>query len=83
MIEELLPAAVVAVEAHGDEAAVDGALYPEEQAVIARAVEKRRREFTAVRVCARRAMEKLGVPPQPVLPGSAAPRGGRPGWSAA
>ncbi|MFG2381464.1 4'-phosphopantetheinyl transferase family protein [Streptomyces avermitilis] len=78
MIEELLPGAVVSVEAHGDEAEVDGPLYPEEQAVIARAVEKRRREFTAVRVCARRAMEKLGVPPQPVLPGER----GAPQWPA-
>jgi 4'-phosphopantetheinyl transferase EntD len=38
-------------------------------------VEKRRREFTAVRACARQAMDKLGVPPQPVLPGErGAPR---------
>ena len=36
---------------------------------MARAVEKRRHEFTVVRACARRAMDKLGVPPQPVLPG--------------
>ncbi|MGW0823218.1 4'-phosphopantetheinyl transferase family protein [Streptomyces sp. NPDC002845] len=73
MIEELLPESVVVVEAHGDDG-VDGAaggtvLYPEEEAVIARAVHKRRREFTAVRGCARRAMEKLGVSPRAVLPG--------------
>ncbi|MDQ0790451.1 4'-phosphopantetheinyl transferase EntD [Streptomyces sp. B3I7] len=76
MIEELLPEAVVAVEAFGAEAAVDDApLYPEERAVVARAVAKRRREFTAVRLCARRAMEKLGVEPRPVLPGErGAPR---------
>jgi 4'-phosphopantetheinyl transferase EntD len=75
VIEELLPGAVVAVEAYGSEAAVDAPLYPEEQAVVARAVAKRRREFGAVRLCARRAMEKLGVPPQPVLPGErGAPR---------
>ena len=76
MIEELLPGSVAAVEAHDSDALGDGVcLYPEEEAVIARAVEKRRREFTAVRGCARRAMEKLGIPPHPVLPGErGAPR---------
>jgi 4'-phosphopantetheinyl transferase EntD len=68
VIEELLPDSVVAVEAHGEDEA-DAPLYPEEQAIVVRAVAKRRREFAAVRACARRAMEKLGVPPQPVLPG--------------
>ncbi|KPI14680.1 4'-phosphopantetheinyl transferase [Actinobacteria bacterium OK074] len=76
MIEELLPGPVVAVEAYGDEAATDAPLYPEEEALIVRAVAKRRREFTAVRACARRAMDKLGVPPQPVLPGER----GAPQW---
>ncbi|MGW0994441.1 4'-phosphopantetheinyl transferase family protein [Streptomyces sp. NPDC002520] len=75
MIEELLPESVVAVEAFGDPGTETGSLYPEEQPLVARAVAKRRREFTAVRVCARRAMEKLGVPPQPVLTGErGAPR---------
>lgn len=81
MIDELLPDTVVAVEAYGHDGTGDAApypeeqLYPEEQAVVARAVDKRRREFAAVRACARRAMEKLGVPPQPVLPGErGAPR---------
>ncbi|GAQ65553.1 4'-phosphopantetheinyl transferase family protein [Streptomyces scabiei] len=72
MIEELLPGAVVAVEAYApdEDAAVEGfELYPEEEAVVARAVAKRRREFTVVRACARRAMEKLGVPPQALVPG--------------
>lgn len=68
MIEDLLPQTVVAVESYGDEG-VDAPLYPAEEALIERAVLKRRREFTAVRACARRAMVKLGVPPQPVLPG--------------
>ncbi|MGW5640719.1 4'-phosphopantetheinyl transferase, partial [Streptomyces sp. NPDC003832] len=66
MIEELLPAEVVTVEAYGDEDAEGTVLYPEEAAVVTRAVDKRRREFAAVRGCARRAMEKLGVPPQPL-----------------
>lgn len=74
MIDELLPEPVVAVEAYGEEA--DRApLYPEEEAVVAQAVAGRRREFAAVRSCARRAMAKLGVPPQLILPGEqGAPR---------
>lgn len=60
MIEELLPATVVAVETYDDETG-DGAygagglgvatLYPEEQELVSRAVPKRVREFTLVRVC--------------------------------
>ncbi len=59
MFEELLPGSVaVVVETLGSDALGDGViLYPEEEAVIARAVEKRHREFTAVRGCARLAME--------------------------
>ncbi|MDO0910219.1 4'-phosphopantetheinyl transferase superfamily protein [Streptomyces sp. DT2A-34] len=78
MIEELLPDTVVTVEAYGDEEPPNTALYPEEEAVVAKAVGKRRREFAVVRSCARRAMEKLGVPPQPILPGDR----GAPGWPA-
>ncbi|WP_326719453.1 4'-phosphopantetheinyl transferase superfamily protein [Streptomyces sp. NBC_00243] len=78
MIEELLPESVVAVEIYGDDGAEGTTLYPEEQALLTRAVEKRRREFTAVRGCARRAMEKLGVAPAPILPGER----GAPQWPA-
>jgi len=78
VIEELLPDSVVAVEAHGHEEPVNAVLYPEEAALVAAAVAKRRREFAVVRACARRAMEKLGVPPQPVLPGER----GAPQWPA-
>ncbi|AWE53360.1 4'-phosphopantetheinyl transferase [Streptomyces nigra] len=74
MIEELLTDDTVGVETYGDEE--HPPLYPEEEAVVARAVDKRRREFTAVRSCARRAMVKLGVPPRAVLPGER----GAPGW---
>ncbi|MEV8593961.1 4'-phosphopantetheinyl transferase superfamily protein [Streptomyces sp. NPDC052012] len=77
MIEELLPQTVVVVEARGDEG-TDAPLFPAEEALMAKVVDKRRREFTAVRSCARRAMEKLGVPAQPVLPGDR----GAPGWPA-
>ncbi|MDQ0585795.1 4'-phosphopantetheinyl transferase EntD [Streptomyces rishiriensis] len=55
-------------------------LYPEEEAVIARAVEKRRREFTAVRGCARLAMEKLGWRRSRFCPASVAHRAGPTGW---
>lgn len=76
MFEELLPASVAVMEAHdGDDIAESAVLYPEEQAAVARAVEKRRREFAVVRACARRAMAKLGVPEQPIVPGErGAPR---------
>ncbi|MFG2501894.1 4'-phosphopantetheinyl transferase [Streptomyces sp. NPDC048441] len=75
MIEELLPDSVVAVESRAGDEADHAVLHPEEEAVVARAVDKRRHEFAAVRACARRAMRKLGVPPQPVLPGErGAPR---------
>ncbi|MEU6178823.1 4'-phosphopantetheinyl transferase family protein [Streptomyces coeruleorubidus] len=77
MIGELLPQTVVTVEAYGHEDA-NAPLYPEEAALVARAVAKRRREFAVVRSCARRAMEKLGVPPQPILPGER----GAPRWPA-
>ncbi|WP_327186057.1 4'-phosphopantetheinyl transferase family protein [Streptomyces sp. NBC_01334] len=79
MIEELLPESVVAVEAFGEEGVREfgnAPLYPQEEALVVRAVAKRRREFTVVRSCARRAMEKLGVPAQPVLPGER----GAPQW---
>ncbi|MEG3630301.1 4'-phosphopantetheinyl transferase family protein [Streptomyces poriticola] len=69
MIEELLPDTVVAVEALGHDGIGHTPLHPQEEALVARAVAKRRREFTVVRSCARRAMEKLGVPPQAVLIG--------------
>ncbi|MFF4534559.1 4'-phosphopantetheinyl transferase [Streptomyces aureus] len=78
MMEELLPESVVAVESHGDDGTGDASLYPEELAVLSRAVGKRRREFASVRVCARRAMDKLGVAPGPVLPGER----GAPRWPA-
>ncbi|MFC9063033.1 4'-phosphopantetheinyl transferase, partial [Streptomyces sp. NPDC057074] len=78
MIEELLPGTVVVVEARGLDDTGHLPLHPEEEPRIARAVAKRRREYTVVRSCARRAMEKLGVPPQPVLTGEH----GAPRWPA-
>ncbi|MEO3808440.1 4'-phosphopantetheinyl transferase superfamily protein [Sphaerisporangium sp. B11E5] len=73
MIDAILPQSVVAAESFDDPPAV---LFPEEEAVISRAVDKRRREFATARLCARRAMAALGVAAAPVLPG---PRG-EPRW---
>ncbi|HKD87025.1 MAG TPA: 4'-phosphopantetheinyl transferase superfamily protein [Streptosporangiaceae bacterium] len=56
----------------------DGHLYPEEQALILRAADQRRREFSTVRSCARAALAKLGLPPTPILRGE----DGAPIWPA-
>ncbi|MFF5174273.1 4'-phosphopantetheinyl transferase [Micromonospora sp. NPDC000089] len=65
-MRDLLPPPVVVVEA--GPADWVGALLPAEAAGIGeRAVQGRRREFTAGRVCARRAMAALGLPAAPVL----------------
>ena len=53
-------------------------LFPEEEAVIAQAVEKRRKEFTAVRACAREAMMRAGAPVSPLVPS----QGRAPRWPA-
>lgn len=76
MIEELLPTCVVAVEARHDDA--DAELFPEEEALVGRAVEKRRREFTTARMCARAALRELGLPATSILTGER----GEPLWPA-
>jgi 4'-phosphopantetheinyl transferase EntD len=43
-------------------------LFAEEAAYVARAVDKRKREFTLGRSCARRALATLGIEAQPLLP---------------
>jgi 4'-phosphopantetheinyl transferase EntD len=67
MIDGILPPQVAVEEAFGDVPHVK--LFPDEEAVIANAVEKRRNEFATARVCARAALAKLGVPPAPIVPG--------------
>jgi 4'-phosphopantetheinyl transferase EntD len=67
VIENILPDVVAASEAFEDPP--DAVLFPEEEAVISRAIEKRRREFPTVRHCARRALRELNLPPVAVLPG--------------
>ena len=67
VIGELVPAEVVVVDATGP---LPGeALLPEEEQLVARAVGKRRAEFTTVRTCARIALGRLGLPPAALLSG--------------
>ncbi len=74
MIGTLLPSPIETSEAFEDPAEAP-ALFPEEEALIARAVDKRRREFTTVRGCARTALGRLGIAPAPLIPGQrGAPR---------
>lgn len=66
LVAGLLPNGVVVATANRHD--WSGELLPQESACIAGASEKRRREFTAGRVCARRALERLGVKDHPLLP---------------
>jgi 4'-phosphopantetheinyl transferase EntD len=74
MIEEILPRTVVAVDTREDW--LDIELFPQELIAMGQAVEKRRREFTTGRACARKALARLGLPPAPIAAG---PRG-QPLW---
>lgn len=74
MIDLILPSAVSVAEAFDDPPGLP--LLGTEAEEVSRAVDKRRREFTTARWCARRALAGLGVAPVPV------PRGerGAPVW---
>lgn len=74
MIEELLPETAATAETFGDPAGAR--LFPEEEAEVAHAVDKRRREFTGGRWCAHRALHELGVPVTPIRRGTR----GAPQW---
>lgn len=67
MIDKLLPSSVASTEAFADPP--DAYLFPEEEKAVSQSVEKRRREFTTVRHCARRSLAALGLPPAPLLSG--------------
>lgn len=67
MIDQLLPPAIASAWARED--LTDTPLFPEEEAALGDAVDKRRREYTTVRACARRAFTQLGLEPAPVVPG--------------
>lgn len=74
LLASVLPYGVMAEECFDDPPGT--VLFPEEEAHIERAVDKRRREFTTVRRCARLALGRLGFAPAPLLPGLR----GAPGW---
>jgi 4'-phosphopantetheinyl transferase EntD len=61
VIERILPPQVAAVDVAGD--LEDADLFAEEEAIVARAVESRRRAFATGRACARRALARLGHAP--------------------
>ena len=56
--------------------AATGKIFPEEIALVATAVGRRRAEFSAGRICARRALTKIGFAPVSILQGA----GGEPLW---
>jgi 4'-phosphopantetheinyl transferase EntD len=74
LIEAILPDSVAAADAFDDSGGIR--LFPEEEAAISRAVDKRRREFTTARACARQALARLGLPEVPIIPGER----GAPQW---
>jgi 4'-phosphopantetheinyl transferase EntD len=76
VLEQLLPASVVVAATRQD--ILDAKLFPAEEQIVARAVEKRRREFTTARACARQALERLGLPAQAIPTGEH----GAPCWPA-
>jgi 4'-phosphopantetheinyl transferase EntD len=74
MMHQITGPLVAVADTRGD--LLDAGLYPEEEESVARAVLKRRREYTTTRACARQALAELGVPPAPILSGSR----GEPRW---
>lgn len=74
MLEEILPRSAAVAATRGDRDG--GVLFPEEEAAVGDAVEKRRREFVTARACARSALAQLGLAPGPI---SSGPRG-EPRW---
>lgn len=76
MLEMILPADVESEECSGE--AHSAWLFPEEEKIMAHAVESRRREYAAVRNCAHACLRRLGYVPAPIMPGV----GGAPTWPA-
>ncbi|MER5738231.1 MULTISPECIES: 4'-phosphopantetheinyl transferase superfamily protein [unclassified Streptomyces] len=77
MIEQLLAPPMAVAEAYHDDIGGPG-LHAAEERVVAGSAERRRREFTTVRTCARKALAELRVGPAPILPGER----GAPIWPA-
>jgi len=67
LIARIVPEGVAAAELFEDPPGLRP--HPQEEPLVARAVDKRRREFAGARHCARQAMRTLGVEPGPVLRG--------------
>jgi 4'-phosphopantetheinyl transferase EntD len=67
VLEQIVPAAAVAVEAFTDTPGEQP--HPGEEHLIARAVDGRRREFVTTRRCARTALTRLGFPAVAILTG--------------
>ncbi|MFG2339577.1 4'-phosphopantetheinyl transferase [Streptomyces yangpuensis] len=76
MLQTILPPKVRLAQSFSNRA--DITLFPQEAAVVANSVRKRKDEFTTVRACAREALRSLGYPPVPLLPGER----GAPIWPA-
>ncbi len=76
MLDEILPEQVIVAQTFED--AREVVLFPAEEAALGRAVEKRRREYTTARACAREALARLGLPATPILSGER----GEPLWPA-
>jgi 4'-phosphopantetheinyl transferase EntD len=66
-ITRLVPRAAAAIEIVGSYPV--GALLPEEEIALGDVSASRRQEFALGRLCARQAMQKLGLAPLPILPG--------------
>jgi 4'-phosphopantetheinyl transferase EntD len=75
MLAAIVPSGVVVAEVFDDR--FDSCvLFPEEAAAVQRAAPKRKREFAAVRACARQALAGAGFGPGPIVPGPS----GAPVW---
>ena len=68
MIEAILPADVAAADTFDE--LPDEPLFPQEEAAVAKAVDKRQREFRTVRGCARTALAQLGMVRPVLVPGT-------------
>jgi 4'-phosphopantetheinyl transferase EntD len=75
MLAAIVSSGVVVAEVFDDR--LDSCvLFPEEVAAVERAAPKRKREFAAVRACARQALADAGFGPGPIVPGPS----GAPVW---
>lgn len=66
LISSLFAASVITEDA--EPALVDEQLFPDERAHLAHSVPKRRAEFGTARVCARKALARLGIAPISLVP---------------